>query len=103
MKRLTTIRARSAGKPFRARPWPRASVLAGASIAIVILMGMASSGTAQDTGSAARTATAGVADTLLKEPYVDTDEWRDTPIRHRYVHGGFRGTPARFSIYFPPK
>jgi hypothetical protein len=43
------------------------------------------------------------ADPLLSEPYVDADEWRDTPVRHRYVHGGFKGTDARFSIYFPPK
>jgi len=42
-------------------------------------------------------------DTLFKEPYVDVDEWRDVPVRHRYVHGGFKGTDARFSFYFPPK
>lgn len=42
-------------------------------------------------------------DTLFKAPYVDTDEWRDKPVRHRYVHGGFRGTNTRFSVYFPPK
>ena len=43
------------------------------------------------------------ADTLLKSPYVDVDEWRDKPVRHRYVHGGFKGTETRFSFYFPPK
>jgi hypothetical protein len=42
-------------------------------------------------------------DSQLKQPYVDIDEWRDKPVRHRYVHGGFQGTEARFSIYFPPK
>src|SRR5437868_11820526 len=42
-------------------------------------------------------------DTLFKEPYVDIDEWRDVPVRHRYVHGGFKGTDTRFSFYFPPK
>ncbi|GAB3908146.1 hypothetical protein GCM10028803_43210 [Larkinella knui] len=42
-------------------------------------------------------------DTLFKEPYVDVDEWRDTPVRHRYVHGGFKNTNTRFSFYFPPK
>lgn len=42
-------------------------------------------------------------DTLFSQPYVDRDEWRDKPVRHRYVHGGFRGTDARFSFYFPPK
>jgi hypothetical protein len=42
-------------------------------------------------------------DPLFKEPYVDVDQWRDAPVRHTYVHGGFKGTDARFSIYFPPK
>ena len=37
------------------------------------------------------------------EPYIDTDEWRDQPVRHRYVHGGFKGTDTRFSFYFPDK
>ncbi len=41
-------------------------------------------------------------DPLFVEPYVDIDEWRDQPVRHRYVHGGFRGTEARFVIRFPP-
>jgi hypothetical protein len=35
-------------------------------------------------------------------PYVDVDEWRDAPVRHRYVHGGFEGTETRFSVYLPP-
>jgi hypothetical protein len=42
-------------------------------------------------------------DTLFKAPYVDVDEWRNKPVRHRYVHGGFKGTETRFSFYFPPK
>ncbi|MFJ4027570.1 hypothetical protein ACIPWF_10275 [Paenarthrobacter sp. NPDC089989] len=40
-------------------------------------------------------------DLLFESPYVDVDEWRDTPVRHRYVHGGFDGTDTRFSFYFP--
>jgi hypothetical protein len=44
-----------------------------------------------------------VLDNLFKEPYVNVDEWRDTPTRHRYVHGGFKGTTTRFSFYFPEK
>ena len=40
-------------------------------------------------------------DTLFKEPFIDVDEWRDKPMRHRYVHGGFKGNGARFSFYFP--
>ena len=42
------------------------------------------------------------ADPAFSEPYVDVDEWRETPVRHRYVHGGFRDTETRFSIYLPP-
>ena len=41
-------------------------------------------------------------DGMFTEPYVDVDEWRDRPVRHRYVHGGFAGTETRFSIYLPP-
>ena len=42
------------------------------------------------------------ADAMFAEPYIDKDEWRDTPVKHRYVHGGFKGTDARFSFYMPP-
>lgn len=42
-------------------------------------------------------------DSLFQAPYVDIDEWRDQPVRHHYVHGGFEGTDTRFSFYFPPK
>jgi hypothetical protein len=34
------------------------------------------------------------ADSLFRQPYIDVDEWRDKPVRHRYVHGGFKGTEA---------
>ena len=43
------------------------------------------------------------ADPVFGAPYIDVDEWRDAPVRHRYVHGGFKGTDLRFSFYFPPK
>lgn len=43
------------------------------------------------------------ADSLFIEPFIDIDEWRDIPVRHRYVHGGFTGTETRFSFYFPTK
>jgi hypothetical protein len=43
------------------------------------------------------------ADPVFNLPYIDKDEWRDKPTRHRYVHGGFVGTDARFSLYFPPR
>jgi hypothetical protein len=42
-------------------------------------------------------------DPLFTQPYVDVDEWRDEPVRHRYVHGGFENTETRFSYYFPPE
>ncbi|RJF91237.1 PKD domain-containing protein [Sphingomonas cavernae] len=42
-------------------------------------------------------------DPMFKEPYIDIDEWRDAPVRHRYVHGGFKGTETRFSFYLPEK
>ncbi len=42
-------------------------------------------------------------DPLFTQPYVDIDEWRDAPVRHRYIHGGFKGTDARFSLYLPEK
>lgn len=44
-----------------------------------------------------------ITDTLFTKPFIDVDEWRDTPVHHRYVHGGFKGTETRFSFYFPPK
>lgn len=43
----------------------------------------------------------GLTDPMFTEPFVDVDEWRDEPVRHRYVHGGFAGTDCRFSVYFP--
>jgi hypothetical protein len=49
-----------------------------------------------------RAFTAGSTDPMFDKPYVDVDEWRDEPARHRYVHGGFEGTECRFSFYFPP-
>lgn len=42
-------------------------------------------------------------DAQFAKPYIDIDEWRDQPRRHRYVHGGFEGTELRFSYYFPPE
>lgn len=40
-------------------------------------------------------------DEAFTQPYVDVDEWRETPVRHRYVHGGFHDADLRFSYYFP--
>ena len=46
--------------------------------------------------------TDGCVDPRFNQPFVDIDEMRTTPVPHRYVHGGFTGTDARFSFYFPP-
>ncbi len=42
-------------------------------------------------------------DPVLNNPVVDVDEWRQTPVPHRYVNGHFAGTGTRFSFYFPPE
>src|SRR5262245_52376421 len=42
-------------------------------------------------------------DPRFNKPYVDIDEQRTAPVPHRYVHGGFTGTDAKFSFYFPPR
>lgn len=41
-------------------------------------------------------------DPLFQDPYIDVDELRSSPAAHHYVHGGFKGSYARFSFYFPP-
>lgn len=42
-------------------------------------------------------------DSIFKKPFIAIDEWREKPIKHRYVHGGFEGTETRFLLYFPSK
>jgi Prolyl oligopeptidase family/PKD domain len=44
-----------------------------------------------------------MAGTSFDAPFIDIDEWRESPRRHRYVHGGFEGTHTLFSFYFPPE
>jgi hypothetical protein len=41
-------------------------------------------------------------DTKYGQPYIEVNEMRDEPVPHRYVHGGFEGSDARVSFYFPP-
>lgn len=76
-------------------------MIARASLAAVAFVGVASAGMAQTALPPA--GAYGAADPVFQEPYVDIDEWRDTPVRHHYVHGGFKGTDLRFSFYFPAK
>ncbi len=42
-------------------------------------------------------------DKFFGAPFIDTDEQRNEPVPHRYLHGGFEGTATRFAIYFPAK
>lgn len=42
-------------------------------------------------------------DSLFTDGFVDVDEWREVPVRHRYIHGGFRSNGTRFSMYLPSK
>ncbi len=44
-----------------------------------------------------------IPDTLFNKPFIDKDEWREKPVKHRYIHGGFEGTKNRFSFYMPTK
>lgn len=46
--------------------------------------------------------TADSIDPVYNQPYIEVNELRKEPVPHRYVHGGFAGTDARFSFYFPP-
>lgn len=41
-------------------------------------------------------------DSFFGPAYIDIDETRQSPVPHRYIHGGFRNTDTRFSFYFPP-
>src|SRR5438477_11311841 len=60
-------------------------------------------GLPRGTGMGTTARLTGSRDALYDTPFVDVDEWRDEPVRHRYVHGGFTGTNLRFSCYFPPE
>lgn len=47
-------------------------------------------------------------DPYYGNPYIDVEEWREKPLHHYFVHGGFRGTEkegyeAKFCFYFPEK
>ncbi|MET0365493.1 MAG: hypothetical protein ABW169_12655 [Sphingobium sp.] len=86
--------------PFRA-------ALLGSALASLLLQAGAGAATAADPAPATKAAVPALyspdADPLFAQPYIDIDEWRDGPVRHRYVHGGFKGTDTRFSFYFPSK
>ena len=70
-------------------------------LATVATLALLLAGSAGAGPSPAATAAPPVEDALFAQPYIDQDEWRDTTVRHRYIHGGFKGTQTRFSFYFP--
>jgi hypothetical protein len=78
------------------------ALMAGTLLAVMLTRGHGVMAAASPL-SIAPTEAFATADPLFKEPYIDVDEWRNAPVRHRYVHGGFKGTDTRFSFYFPPK
>jgi hypothetical protein len=47
--------------------------------------------------------TADSVDPQFNDAYIEVNELRTDPVPHRYVHGGFKTTDARFSFYFPTK
>ncbi len=71
-------------------------------LAAVMLTGYPQAGTAREWQDDTLAVTCAI-DPMFSFPYIDVDEWRDVPVRHRYVHGGFRGTDTRFSFYLPEK
>ncbi len=71
-------------------------------LACVILGGLVAPAVARKAPNAVHSAPV-AQDSLFTKPFIDKDEWRDTPVRHRYVHGGFVGTVLLFSFYFPEK
>lgn len=79
-------------------PWTRSLL---SSLCLTAALFGAAVATGAPAGQAANPSPA--VDPLFAQPYIDIDEWRDAPVRHRYVHGGFKGTDTRFSFYFPAK
>lgn len=44
-----------------------------------------------------------VTDGYFGKPYIDRDEWKQEPVPHRNIHGGFADCDTRFNFYFPEK
>jgi hypothetical protein len=84
------------------RSWRVAALpLAGPALAIMVQTALAQAPASAPAPANAQYTPDG--DPMWSQPYVDIEEWREAPVRHYYVHGGFKGTNTRFSFYFPPK
>ena len=79
------------------------TLLAGGLLAVMLAPGHNVAAAASPSSITPTAEALATADPLFKTPYIDVNEWRDAPVRHRYVHGGFKGSDTRFSFYFPPK
>lgn len=93
------VSSKHAGRiPMRRRkPWFATAGAGGLAIALLVAGVPVSAQTPSPPSSY------GAADPLYQEPYIDIDEWRDAPVRHHYIHGGFKGSDLKFSFYFPEK
>ncbi len=65
--------------------------------------GSATPDCAAPAAGAAMVVTGDCVDPRFKDSFIDIDEMRNIPVPHRHVHGGFKGTDAKFAFYFPPK
>jgi len=85
-------------------PVAGAVALAVSSIAALRTSGLfaATPSCSATTAGAPMQITAQCVDPRFNRGVIDADEWRDAPVRHRYVNGHFDGTDGRFSFYFPP-
>ena len=83
--------------------WLRGPTLCAAAAAVTLLS--LAGGCAKDAGPGDPKVAVIYRDPAFADskPFIDVDDWRDEPRRHRYVHGGLEGTHLRFSIYLPPE
>lgn len=97
---MSQVRPPSSLAPNRLR---QLQLAAGASLLVALHPGMSLAKQLAPAAPASSAAAdpAGTKDPLFQQPFIDVDEWRDAPVRHRYIHGGFKGTETRFSFYFP--
>ena len=81
----------------------KGAVLAFAALTLAAALAPARAADTTPAQPAAKPLYSPATDPQFAEPYIDVEEWRSTPERHLYVHGGFKGTDTKFSFYFPTK
>jgi hypothetical protein len=99
---MNTKLKRKLRRPYRVRATSARSAAVNALAAAAAVMGVPPAVAAADQPPLAG-AYSPDNDPMFAEHFIDVDEWRSDPVRHRYVHGGFKGTGLRFSFYFPDK